>query len=86
MIGVYSLLLLIVGAVMQKQGFYGTVVRPLLEGRAVPVHYVRSWGARAEWLVLDVAMQDLRRLEFQASQALVTGVLESRPDDSLRPD
>lgn len=85
LIGGYSVLLLIVGATMQKQGFYGNVVRPLLEGYAVlPVHYVRSWSARPDQLVLDIAMEDLRRLEFQASQALAKGVLESSPDDFVR--
>ena len=72
----YTVLMIVVGAVMQKQGFYGSVVRPIIQGNVLlPIHYVKSWRARPQRLQIDITFRDLRKLEHQAQQAIANGVL-----------
>ncbi len=72
----WSALLLVVGAALQKQGFYGSVLRPWLDaGVQVPLHAWRGLGADVDRLQIDMSFRDLQRLEQQAEQALATGAL-----------
>ncbi|MDJ0864990.1 MAG: CotH kinase family protein [Myxococcota bacterium] len=84
-LGAWSALVFVIGAAAQKTGFFGTVVRPILEGGlATPGNYLRARLVRPTSLEIDVKFDDFRTLEFYRERALEAGSVVAT-DDSWVP-
>ena len=79
-VGAYSAFMVLLGAVLQKQSFYGSVLRPIVEANVrLPVHYVKSRQVRPDRLDLDISMRNL------GSNAMSLPVMRASIDRNTEP-
>lgn len=77
-----STLLVVLGAVLQKNGFYGDAVKPYLVGSwKWPINALTALAADPDKLVIDMKWVALQKLERQRTQALEDSILLAGSDD-----
>ena len=81
-VAIYSTLLVVVGAVIQREGFVGTVVKPWLSTNTRTfANYVSGLRSNPKRLVLDVKFKHLEKLRAQRERALAEGLMFASSDD-----
>jgi hypothetical protein len=73
-----------IGAATQATGFFGIVVRPLIEGGVeAPFRWARARLTAPPRVEIDLAFEDLRRVEFQRARAIEERALFVGEDDEV---
>lgn len=81
-LAVYSTGLVLFSAVLHKEGFFGEILRPILqENIKVPGNYIKGLMSKSEHLTIDIKHKDYLRLAHKRKIALEEAVLHPYPED-----
>ena len=79
---VYSLVMILLGGVVHKEGIIGEVLIPTIKQNVkVPINYVNGLMSDPEKLIIDIKHKDYQKLAYKRKIALEEGVLHPKPDD-----
>ena len=78
----YSAVLILLGGNLHKEGFFGEVLKPLIqENIKIPVNYIKGILSEPEHLIIDIKHKDYQKLAFKRKTALEEGVLHPYKND-----